>query len=174
MDRVGTYYRNRLSVEQRHMVSMCLDQLAELKEAVNANHKENRKDHREILDAIKEEGKLNNTKAALIADLLSKELREGWIQEFDVLALAVKDKSDDLSLFYDCLSQILRSERCADAVKRIVDISDVRIRDNAVRTVLPILLFRDEVIDGLVEATTAGSLRDIVDSLISGNNERIF
>lgn len=174
MDRVGTYYRNRLSVEQRHMVSMCLDQLAELKEAVNANHKENRKDHREILDAIKEEGKLNNTKAALIADLLSKELCEGWIQEFDVLALAVKDKSDDLSLFYDCLSQILRSERCADAVKRIVDISDVRIRDNAVRTVLPILLFRDEVIDGLVEATTAGSLRDIVDSLISGNNERIF
>lgn len=79
-----------------------------------------------------------------------------------------------MSLFYDCLSQILRSERCADAVKRIVDISDVRIRDNAVRTVLPILLFRDEVIDGLVEATTAGSLRDIVDSLISGNNERIF
>ena len=173
-DRVGTYYRNSLSVEQRHMVSMCLDQLTELKEAVNANYKEDHKEHREILNAIKEEGKLNNTKAALIADLLSKELCEGRIQEFDDLAIAVKDKSDDLSLFYDCLSQILRSVRCADAVKGIVDISDAQIRDNAVRTALPILLFRDEVIDGLIEATTAKSLRDIVDSLISGNNERIF
>lgn len=174
MDGVGAYYRNSLSVEQRHMVSMCLDQLAELKEAVNANHKENRKDFNEILNTVKEAGKLNNTKASLIADLLSKELYEGWIQEFDDLAIAVKDKSDDLSLFYDCLSQILCSESCADAVKRIADISDARIRDNAVRTALPILLFRDEAIDGLIEATTTRSLRDIVDSLISGNNERIF
>lgn len=174
MDEVGAYYRNSLSVEQRHMVSMCLDQLAELKEAVNANHKENRKDFNEFLNTVKEAGKLNNTKASLIADLLSKELYEGWIQEFDDLAIAVKDKSDDLSLFYDCLSQILRSESCADAVKRIADISDSRIRDNAVRTALPILLFRDETIDDLIEATTTKSLRDIVDSLISGNNERIF
>ncbi|MDM8236714.1 hypothetical protein [[Ruminococcus] torques] len=175
IDRVGTYYRNSLSVEQRHMVSICLNQFAELKEAVNANHKEDCKEHREILNAIKEGGKLSNTKAALIADLLSKELYEGRIQEFDDLAIAVKDKSDDLSVFYDCLSQILRSERCADAVKRIADISDARIRDNAVRTVLPLLLFRDEAIDdGLIEATTAESLRNIVDSLTSGNNERIF
>ena len=174
MDEVGAYYRNSLSVEQRHMVSICLNQFAELKEAVNANHKENRKDFNEILNTVKEAGKLNNTKASLIADLLSKELYEGWIQEFDDLAIAVKDKSDDLSLFYDCLSQILRSESCVDAAKRIADISDARIRDNAVRTALPILLFRDEAIDGLIEATTAGSLWDIVDSLISGNNERIF
>ena len=79
-----------------------------------------------------------------------------------------------MSLFYDCLSQILRSENCDDAVKKIVDISDERIRDNAVRTALPILLFRDEPIDGLIEAATTRSLRDIVDSLLSGNNERIF
>ena len=39
---------------------------------------------------------------------------------------------------------------------------------------LPLLLFRDEAIDGLMEATTVESLRNIVDSLISGNNERIF
>ena len=174
MDEVGSYYRNSLSVEQRHMVSICLNQFAELKEAVNTNHKENRKDFNEILNTVKEAGKLNNTKASLIADLLSKELYEGWIQEFDDLAIAVKDKSDDLSLFYDCLSQILRSESCADAVKRIADISDTRIRDNAVRTALPILLFRDEAIDDLIEATTMKSLRDIIDSLISGNNERIF
>lgn len=154
MDEVGSYYRNSLSVEQRHMVSICLNQFAELKEAVNTNHKENRKDFNEILNTVKEAGKLNNTKASLIADLLSKELYEGWIQEFDDLAIAVKDKSDDLSLFYDCLSQILRSESCADAVKRIADISDTRIRDNAVRTALPILLFRDEAIDDLIEATT--------------------
>lgn len=174
MDELGAYYRNSLSIKQRHMVSMYLNQFAELKEAVNANHKENRKDFNEILNTLKEVGKLNNTKASLIADLLSKELYEGWIQEFDDLAIAVKDKSVDLSLFYDCLSQILRSECCADAVKRIADISDAQIRDNAVRTALPILLFRDESIDGLIEATTTRSLRDIVESLISGNNERIF
>lgn len=174
MDEVGAYYCNSLSVEQRHMVSMCLDQLVELKEAVNANYKEDCKDHREILNVIKEEGKLSNTKASLIADLLSKELREGRIQEFDDLAIAVKDKSDDLSLFYDCLSQILRSERCVDAVKRIADISDAQIRDNAVRTAIPLLLFRDETINGLIEVTTARPLWNIVDSLIRGNNERIF
>lgn len=142
MDEVGAYYRNSLSVEQRHMVSMCLDQLAELKEAVNANHKENRKDFNEFLNTVKEAGKLNNTKASLIADLLSKELYEGWIQEFDDLAIAVKDKSDDLSLFYDCLSQILRSESCADAVKRIADISDSRIGITQLEQRFPILLFR--------------------------------
>lgn len=174
MDKVGTYYRNSLSVEQRHMVSVCLDQLTELKEAVNANHKENRKDFIEILNTVKEAGKLNNMEASLIADLLSKELYEGRLQEFDDLAIAVKDKSGDLSLFYDCLSRILRSENCDDAVKKIVDISDERIRDNTVRTALPILLFRDEPIDGLREAATTRSLRDIVDSLLSGNNERIF
>ena len=174
MDKIGAYYSSSLSVQQRYMVSICLNQFAELKEAVNANNKENRKDFKEILNTVKEEGKLNNTKASLIADLLSKELYEGRIQEFDDLAIAVKDKSDDLSLFYDCLSQIFRSESCTDAVKRIADISDARIRDNAVRTALPMLLFRDEVIDGLIEATTTRSLRDIVESLISGNNERIF
>lgn len=174
MDKVGTYYRNSLSVEQRHMVSVCLEQFTELKEAVNANHKENRKDFIEILNTVKEAGKLNNMEASLIADLLSKELYEGRLQEFDDLAIAVKDKSGDLSLFYDCLFQILRSENCDDAVKKIVDISDERIRDNAVRTALPILLFRDEPIDGLIEAATTRSLRDIVDSLLSGNNERIF
>ena len=47
-------------------------------------------------------------------------------------------------------------------VKRIADISDSRIRDNEVRTALPILLFRDETIDDLIEATTTKSLRDIV------------
>lgn len=29
-DRVGAYYHNKLSVEQRHMVSSCLDQITEL------------------------------------------------------------------------------------------------------------------------------------------------
>ena len=171
---VGTYYRNSLSVEQRYMVNLYLNQLAELKEAVNANHEEDQKKFDEIRNVIKEEGKLNNTKAALIAELLSKELYEGRIQEFDDLAIAVKDKSDDLSLFYDCLSQIIYSDSCANAVKRIADISNAGIRDNAVRTVLPILLFRDESIEGLLEATTTRFLRDIVDSLISGSNERIF
>lgn len=171
---VGTYYRNSLSVEQRYMVTLCLNQLAELKEAVNANHEENQKKFDEIRNVIKEEGKLNNTKAALIAELLSKELYEGRIQEFDDLAIAVKDKSDDLSLFYDCLSQIIYSDSCANAVKRIADISNAGIRDNAVRTVLPILLFRDESIEGLLEATTTKFLRDIVDSLISGSKEQIF
>ena len=173
-DTVSTYYRNSLSTEQRHMVSLCMNQLVELKEAVNANHEENRKDFNEIINTVKEAGKLNNTKASLIADLLLKELYEGRIEEFDDLAIAVKDKSDDLSLFYDCLSQILCSESCDNAVKKIADISNVRIRDNAVRIALPILLFRDESIDGLIEAATTRSLRDIVDSLISGNNERIF
>ena len=83
MDKVGTYYRNSLSVEQRRMVSICLDQLTELKEAVNANHKENRKDIIEILNTVKVAGKLNNMEASLIADLLSKELYEGRLQEFD-------------------------------------------------------------------------------------------
>ena len=173
-DRVGTYYRNRLSVEQRHEVSLCLDQLTELKEAVNANRKENCKDHIDILNAIKEDGKLNNSKAAIIADLLSEELREGRIREFDSLATAVKDKSDDILLFYDCLSQILRSEVCQDAVNRIADISDVRIRDCAIRTALPILLFRNELIDSLIKSSTVESLRDIIDGLISNNNEVIF
>ena len=114
---------------------------------MNSNHKEDRREHREILNAIKEEGRLNNTKATLISDLLSKDLFEGRIQDFDNLAAVVRDKSDDLELFYECLSQILRSERCTDATKRINEISDSRIRDNAVRTALPILLFRKEPID---------------------------
>ena len=118
-DTISTYYRNSLSTEQRHMVSLCMNQLVELKEAVNANHEENRKDFNEIINTVKEAGKLNNTKASLIADLLLKELYEGRIEEFDDLAIAVKDKSDDLSLFYDCLSQILCSESCDNAVKKI-------------------------------------------------------
>ena len=111
----------------------------------------------------------------MIADLLSKELCEGWIQEFDVLCTCGK-KINPMTCHFSmivCLKSYVQRD-VQTRSKRIVDISDVRIRDNAVRTVLPILLFRDEVIDGLVEATTAGSLRDIVDSLISGNNERIF
>lgn len=116
MDRVGTYYRNSLSVEQRHMVSICMNQFAELEEAVNANHKEDCKEHREILNAIKEGGKLSNTKAALIADLLSKELYEGRIQEFDDLAIAVKINLM-ICRFLRLFVTILRSERCADAVK---------------------------------------------------------
>ncbi len=171
---VGTYHRNKLSIEQRHIVSLYLNQLAELKEAVNTNRKEYRQEHREILNAIKEEGKLGNTKASLIADLLSKEFFEGRFQDFDDLANAVKDKSDDLALFYECLSQILRSERCTDAIKRITDISDSRIRDNAVRTALPILLFRKEPIDRLKEATTAGSLQIIVDCLLYNKVEGLF
>lgn len=173
-DSVGTYYRNKLSAEQRHMVSLCLDQITELKEAVNSNHKEDRQEHREILNAIKEEGKLSSTKASLIADLLSKELFEGRFQEFDDLADAVRDKSDDLGLFYDCLSQILRSESCVDAAKRIRDITDSRIRDNAIRTALPLLLFRKEPIDELIDATTAGSLHNIVECLIDGNSDGLF
>ena len=55
-------------------MSICLDQLTELKEAVNANHKENRKDIIEILNTVKVAGKLNNMEASLIADLLSKEV----------------------------------------------------------------------------------------------------
>ena len=173
-DSVGAYYCNKLSAGQRHMVSLCLDQITELKEAVNANHKEKRQEHRELLNAIKEEGKLSGTKASLLSDLLSKELFEGRFQDFDNLAVAVKDKSDDLELFYDCLSQILRSDRCIDAVKRIKDITNPRIRDNAVRTALPILLFRKEPIDDLIGATTAGSLHDIVDCLIEGKSDGLF
>ena len=173
-DRVGSYYRNKLSVEQRSAVSLCLDQLTELKEMVNANHKEDCKNHREILAAIKDGGKIDNTKAALIADLLSKELFEGRFQEFDSLAIAVKDKSDDLLLFYECLSQIFRSEMCLEAIKRIADISDIRIRDIAVRAALPILLFRDEPIDDLLATITTDSLRNIANSLIEGDNNRIY
>ena len=173
-DRVGAYYHNKLSVEQRHMVSSCLDQITELKEVVNSNHKEDRREHREILNAIKEEGRLNNTKATLISDLLSKDLFEGRIQDFDNLAAVVRDKSDDLELFYECLSQILRSERCTDATKRINEISDSRIRDNAVRTALPILLFRKEPIDELIGATTAGALHNIVECLIDGKTDGLF
>lgn len=173
-DKVGIYYRNKLSVEQRHAVSLCLNQLTELKEAINANHEKDCNDHREILNAIKEEGKLNSTKATLIADLLAKELYEGRFQEFDNLATAVRDKSEDLSLFYECLSQILRSEICTNAVKKISGISDTRIRDNAIRIAIPILLFRNESIGELSEVATTGSLRDIVDSLIRGNDEILF
>ena len=88
---MGAYYHNKLSVEQRHMVSSCLDQITELKEVVNSNHQDDRREHRQILNAIKEEGTLNNTKATLISDLLSKDLFEGRIQDFDNLAAVVRD-----------------------------------------------------------------------------------
>lgn len=173
-EKVGAYYRNKLSVEQRHAVALYLDQLTELKEAVDTNHREDLKNHREILKAVKEEGKLNDTKAALIADLLSKELYAGHFQEFDNLAMAVRDKSDDLSVFYECLSHIFRSENCTDAVKRIADISNTRIRDTAIRTALPILVYRKEPIDSLIESSSDGSLRDIVDSLVNDKSTGIF
>lgn len=174
VDSVGKYFNDKLTIEQRHIVSLNLDQLTELREAVNSFHKESSQEHRELLKAIKEEGKFNNTKASLIADLLSKNLIEGRFQEFDDLATVVKDKSDDLEIFYECLSSILRLDNCSYAVQRILDIGNTRIRDTAVRTALPILVFRKEPIDMLIKAATAESLHFIVDSVVSGTDNGIF
>lgn len=172
-DRVSDYYQNRLTPEQRHEVFICLKNLVELKDSVNEFKEQSFANDREILDAIKE-SKLSDTKAAVIAELMSDELFEGRFQEFDSLAYAVKDKSEDLLLFYECLSDILRSEDCSNAISKISRIKNGQVRDIAIKTSLPVLLFRKESINTLMELPSSGTLKEIVCALNSGDNARFF
>ncbi|SEA17823.1 hypothetical protein SAMN05216349_10638 [Oribacterium sp. KHPX15] len=160
-ERVGSYYREKLSVEQRHMVSVCLDKLSLLQESVNIGLKNDQK----ILEAINSNKNLTDAEAVIIADLLSKGLREGRFEEFDNLAMVVKGKSNDLAIFQDCLTQIIQADNCADAIKRLADVHNAQVRDNAIRIALPVLLFRREKIEGLSNLASAGALRELASCL---------
>ena len=173
-EKVENYYRNKLSAEQRHAVAVYLANLTELRESMEEFRDKSLANDKEILKAIKEKGKISDTKAAKIAYLLSEELVEGRFLEYNSLAKAIEDKSDDLAVFYECLLHIFCSEKCTDAVRKIGGISNADIRDIAVRTALPILVYRKEQLDCLYGFSSASSLKDIIYGLVNDDYTDIF
>ena len=173
-DKVGYYYRNKLSVEQRHMVAIYLENISKLQNTVDEFKDRSLANDREILETIRKETKISDAKAVIIADLLSAELRDGRFEQFDNLSAVVKDKSEDLTIYYESLKSIICSEDCADAVRNLAHIQNTEVRDNAIRIALPVLLFRKEAIDTLPDVISAGSLKEIATCLVNGKTEGIF
>lgn len=173
-DKVGDYYRNKLSVEQRHLVAVCIEKILNLQDSVEDFKEKSLANDREILNTLRNEIKISDAKAVIIADLLSAELCDGRFNEFDDLATVVKDKSEDLAIFHESLSKILCSEDCTDAVRKIAYIRNTQVRDSAIRMALPVLLFRKETINDLTDIVSAGSLKEIVACLAEGKTDGIF
>lgn len=173
-DKSGNYYRSKLSIEQRHMVSVCLEGISNLQNSVDEIKEKSLSNQNVIINMLKSEIRLSDAKSVIIADLFFKEICDGRFSEFENLAQVVKDKSDDLNIYYECLSQIICSENCSDSVNKIARIGNVQIRDNAIRIALPFLLFRKEIFDSILEFISSGSLKEIVKCLINGDTEGIF
>ncbi len=173
-DKVEDYYRNKLSVEQRHMVAVYLENISKLQNTVDEFKDRSLANDREILETIKKETRISDAKAVIIADLLSVELRDGRFEEFDNLSAVVKDKSEDLAIYHESLKSIMSSDDCIDAVKDLSRIQNTKVRDNAIRIALPVLLFRKENIGTLPDIISAGSLKEIAVCLVNGETEGIF
>lgn len=173
-NKVGDYYRSKLSSEQRHIVAVYLESISALRESVDEFKGNSLSNQAEIINILKNETRLSDAKAEIIANLFFAELCDGRFQEFDDLAQVVKDKSDDLRIYYECLSQIICSENCTESINKIAEISNTQVRDNAIRIALPILLFRKESLEPFLEFVSSGSLKEIITSLVNGESEAVF
>ena len=173
-DKAGNYYRDKLSIEQRHIVAVYLESISKLQNSVDELKDKSLSNQSEIIKMLKSEIRLSDAKSEIIADLFFKEICDGRFSEFDNLAQVVKDKSDDLKIYYECLSCIICSENCADSVNKIAEISNIQVRDNAIRIALPFLLFRKEPFGNFLEFVSSGSLKEIVKCLVNGDIEDIF
>nr|WP_027871156.1 hypothetical protein [[Eubacterium] cellulosolvens] len=176
-DRVGDYYRNSLSPEQRFIMTMNLENLSKLHDTVENFQCTSQANDRQILegiDEIKSGIKISDTKASIIAELFAKEICNGRFKEFDDLATAIKDRSEDLAIYHNCLTDIMYSEDCAEAVKKLKDIQSLLVRDSAIRIALPILLFRRENFDSLLDIVDSRSLREIIECLVKNEYDGII
>ena len=172
--KVGDYYRSKLSTEQRHIVAVCLESIVDLRKSVDEFKEKSLSNQDEIFNILKKENRLSDAKAEIIANLFFAELCNGRFQEFDDLAQVVKDKSDDLRIYYECLSQIICAENCTESINRIAEIRNIQVRDNAIRIAIPILLFRNESFEAFLEFVSAGSLKEIVTCLVNKEIEAVL
>ena len=173
-NKVGNYYMNTLSTEQRHIVAVCIENMERLQDSVDDFRNRSLDNEKKIIDMLSNEFKLSDAKTVIIADLLSAELREERFKEFDNLALAVIDKSEDLAIYHESLNSIMCDENCEDAVKKIAFIRNHQIRDNAIRTALPVLIFRKENIASLLSIASAEALKEIIACLVKQERKGIL
>ena len=79
-----------------------------------------------------------------------------------------------MAIYHESLKSIIASENCEDAIKDLSRIQNTKVRDNAIRMALPVLMFRKENIDTLPDIISAGSLKEVATCLVNGETEGIF
>lgn len=174
--KVHLFYYNRLSQEQRFIVSCSSKNTAKLQKYIkeyaegNYNHLEQVKE--ELLTVIQ----LSDYKAEPIVELIYRKMWLGLFEEVEELMDLVIGKSTDIENAVKLMKGAMLRLNNADVPRRqlLSKINSPIIKNIVVRNIIPLLYFKNEKVDDLVEFISSRSLKDIVTSLVKEDYSAIF
>ena len=173
-EKVTAFYARKLSVQQKAIVAANLKEFAKLHDTIQEIKDGNNIQNQAILKAIGEINSIGDSKAELLAGVLASNIWEGRIKEFETLSIVIKEKSDDLKYLIACLDGIYLKGGDIGVTEDLKRISNSTIRDIAIRTMLPMFFYTKRDIKELGSLVTGSALKEIVNSVVSGDLNSIF
>lgn len=174
--KIHLFYFNTLSLDQQYIVSCNSKNTAQLKKHIeectegNNDHLEQVK--RELLAAVR----LSDYKAEPIVELICRKMWLGLFEEVEDFMPLVTGKSDDIENVVKLMKGTMLRSNILDVPRRqlLSRINNPIIKNSVIRNILPLLYFKNENMDDLVEFISSESLKNIVTSLVKEDYSTIF
>lgn len=164
---VNNYYYNKLTSEQRYMVSFSTKKTEELCRHIDQVSQGEYEHIEEIKNIVRESTSLSDYKAEPIAELICKKMWIGQFKEIEDLLPLVVEKSKDIELAGAVIKAQMFGTKTTfeQQVNLISQINNVAIKNCVIRNILPLLYFRDINVEFLIQYATGENLKNIISSI---------
>lgn len=174
--KIHIFYYNMLSPNQQFIVTCSSKNTVKLQRHIE-EYAEGNYDHleqvkRELLSAVR----LSDYKAETIVELIYRKMWLGLFEEVEDFMPLVTGKSADIENVVKLMKGTMLRSNISDVSRHqlLSRINNPIIKNSAIRNIIPLLYFKNENIDDLVEFISSESLKNIVTSLVKEDYSMIF
>jgi hypothetical protein len=170
------YYYNKLSSEQRYIVSRSSRETEKLRNDIYQISQGQKEQIEQVKKIVLETASLSDYRAKPIAELICKKMWSGQFAEIKDLLPLVATKSKDIELVVDIINNVMK--KCDGEISKQEDligqINNNFIRDCVIRNILPLAYFRNLDVKALSELTENETLKNIISSVKENDFSYIF
>lgn len=175
-ENIRQYYRKMLSEQQRYIVSCNTKTSQSLRNHIDKVAQGQIEELKVIKSMIAECEQLSDYKAKSIANLISKKMWEGDFEELEQIAPVIKDRSRDLSYMLESIELVyfVKNTDLETLKHQISMINNPEVRNCAIKSILPILYFRNQSVGWLKNYALGKNLKNIILAIEENDFSFIF
>ncbi len=141
-EKISVYYDTQLSDTDKIVISKCLDGIMTLQSDISDGRDENRHYYLDLKNSVMAIGRIGEQSSLSIIRVFVKKYWAGEYGEIDNLMQVLCGKSDDIEHAVLALNNALRDAKYEYVLDNIKKIESNAVRDEVIRAVAPIMLFK--------------------------------
>ncbi len=172
-EKTSKFLLRMLSIEQRTIITKTLNSIVGLKEIVNDFRNDTKARFDLLDDTLKNITKISGSNEILLAELIVKNIWENDLDTVEKIRHLIGEKSESLEVFLKVIFCSFAG-KFDKIVEQLSQITNELVRDMAVKTILPILIYNNYELNGFENVVTSKILSEILSALRSKDYTPIF